>query len=121
MVTGPMPRNPNATNPKAKTAGATMSVPSPGRAHAISGCHQRRIAMSKPIRAHVARHKTGKNVQRRASLREEATTSRTWRDSMDVNTLTSSGITAPASVPQVITLDSFHQSEVSPPRSGIIA
>ena len=29
MVTGPMPRKPNATSPKANTAGATMSAPSP--------------------------------------------------------------------------------------------
>ena len=52
--------------------------------------------------------------------REEVTTSRTWVDSVEVNTLTSSGINAPASVPQVITLESFHQSVVSPPRSGIM-
>ena len=29
MVTGPMPRKPNATRPKAKTAGATMRAPRP--------------------------------------------------------------------------------------------
>ena len=29
MVTGPMPRNPNATRPKANTAGASISAPSP--------------------------------------------------------------------------------------------
>ena len=29
MVTGPMPRNPNATRPNAKTAGAIISWPSP--------------------------------------------------------------------------------------------
>ena len=29
IVTGPMPRNPNATSPNAKTAGAIMSDPSP--------------------------------------------------------------------------------------------
>jgi len=29
MVTGPIPRNPKATRPKAKTAGASMRVPSP--------------------------------------------------------------------------------------------
>ena len=51
--------------------------------------------------------------------REEVTTSRTWRDSVDVKILTSSGMMAPASVPQVITLDSFHHSVESPPRSGI--
>src|SRR5436305_5446373 len=29
IVTGPMPRNPNATRPKANTAGATINVPKP--------------------------------------------------------------------------------------------
>src|ERR671921_570892 len=51
--------------------------------------------------------------------RDDVTTSFTWRDSVDVNTFTNSGMIAPASVPHVMTLDSFHQSEPSP-RSGII-
>src|SRR5881396_2531654 len=46
--------------------------------------------------------------------RAEVTTSRTWPDSVDVNTLTSSGMIAPASVPHVMTVESFHQSEPSP-------
>src|SRR5450755_4288782 len=50
--------------------------------------------------------------------REEVTTSRTCPDSVDVNTLTNSGISAPARVPHVITVDSFHHKEVSPPNSG---
>src|SRR4051812_22642163 len=53
--------------------------------------------------------------------RDDVTTSRTCRDSVDVNTFTNSGMIAPASVPQVITSESFHQSDGSPPRSGIIA
>src|ERR1700738_4806639 len=51
---------------------------------------------------------------------EDVTTSRTCADSVDVNTFTSSGISAPASVPQVITVESFHHNEVSPPKSGTI-
>src|SRR6476661_10089414 len=51
---------------------------------------------------------------------DDVTTSFTCRDDVDVNTFTSSGMIAPASVPQVITVDSFHQS-VPPPRSGMIA
>src|SRR5712692_8719281 len=50
--------------------------------------------------------------------RVEATISFTWSDSTDVNTLTSSGMIAPASVPHVMMADSFHQSEPSP-RSGM--
>src|SRR6185503_16516512 len=46
------------------------------------------------------------------------TTSFTWPDSTDVKTFTNSGMIAPASVPQVITDDSFHHS-VPSPRPGI--
>ncbi len=45
---------------------------------------------------------------------DELTISRTCAESTDVKTFTSSGITAPASVPQVMTVDSFHQSDPSP-------
>ncbi len=51
---------------------------------------------------------------------DEITTSRTCREFMEVNALTSSGMTAPARVPQVITDESFHHSVVSPPRFGMI-
>src|SRR3954451_14680739 len=51
--------------------------------------------------------------------REAVTTSRTWAESVDVNTFTNSGITTPAIVPQVITVDNFHHRLESPPKSGI--
>src|SRR2546423_12482574 len=44
------------------------------------------------------------------------TTSLTCLELMDVNTLTSSGMIAPASVPQVMMVASFHHIVVSPPR-----
>ena len=50
--------------------------------------------------------------------RDEVTTSLTCADSVDVKSFTSSGMIAPASVPQVMTVESFHQSDPSP-RSGI--
>ena len=50
--------------------------------------------------------------------RELVTTSRTWREFTEVNTFTSSGMIAPASVPQVMIVDSFHHS-VPSPRSPI--
>src|SRR5947209_10530052 len=53
--------------------------------------------------------------------RDAMTTSRTCRDSVEVNTLTSSGMIAPASVPQVMIVESFHHIVVSPPRSGMSA
>src|SRR3954463_16201872 len=46
--------------------------------------------------------------------RDDVTTSLTCRDSVDVNTFTNSGMIAPASVPHVITSESFHQSVPSP-------
>ena len=46
------------------------------------------------------------------------TTSRTCPDSVEVKILTSSGMIAPASVPQVMMVESFHQS-VPSPRSAI--
>src|SRR5215831_17251606 len=51
---------------------------------------------------------------------EDVTTSRTWRDSVEVKTFTSSGITAPARVPQEMIDASFHHRVVSPPRSGMM-
>src|ERR1017187_1465091 len=50
----------------------------------------------------------------------EVTTSFTCPDDVEVNTLTSSGITAPASVPQEIIVASFHHCVGSPLRSGMI-
>src|SRR5690606_38772086 len=51
--------------------------------------------------------------------REEDTTSRTCAECVDVNTLTISGMMAPARVPQVMTSESCHQRSVFPARSGI--
>jgi len=50
---------------------------------------------------------------------DDVTTSFTCRDEVEVNTFTSSGMIAPASVPQVITVESFHHS-VPSPRFGMI-
>src|SRR5690349_8685606 len=52
---------------------------------------------------------------------EDVTTSATCFEFIEVNTLTSSGMMAPASVPQVITSESFHHSVGSFPRFGIIS
>src|SRR6266705_6474672 len=51
--------------------------------------------------------------------RDDVTISRTCRDPVDVKTFTNSGIMAPASVPQVITVESFHHRVVSPAKSGM--
>src|SRR6266513_1322204 len=51
--------------------------------------------------------------------RDDVTTSATCADSTEVKTFTSSGMIAPASVPQVMIAESFHQSDGSPPMSGM--
>src|SRR5262245_12734886 len=50
---------------------------------------------------------------------EDANTSRTCADSVEVKILTSSGMIAPASVPQLMISESFHQSVGSPPMFGM--
>src|SRR5262245_10242237 len=52
---------------------------------------------------------------------DAVTTSRTCAESTDVNTLMTSGMIAPASVPQLMMAESFHHSVGSPCRSGISA
>ena len=52
---------------------------------------------------------------------DDVTTSLTCEDSTDVKIFTSSGMIAPASVPQVMTVESFHQSDESPPGAPILA
>src|SRR5437762_1513386 len=51
--------------------------------------------------------------------REEVTTSRTCPESTDVNTFTNSGMMAPARVPHVMIVESFHHSVGLPPIFGI--
>src|SRR5216117_1145318 len=51
--------------------------------------------------------------------RDAVTTSRTWRDSVEVKTFTNSGMMAPARVPHVMMVESFHHSVVSPASSGM--
>src|SRR5450755_1203533 len=50
--------------------------------------------------------------------RDDVTTSLTCRDSVEVKTFTSSGMMAPANVPQEMMLASFHHCVVSPARLG---
>src|ERR1700748_270712 len=52
---------------------------------------------------------------------DEVTTSFTCAESTEVKTFTSSGITAPASVPQEMITESCHHRSVLPCRLGIIS
>ena len=92
------------------------------RREAHRGSRSRRRAISdhdrhaEPVRAEVAGDEARQDVERRAALlATSVTTSRTCADSVDVKTLTSSGMIAPASVPHVMIVESFHQSVVPSP------
>ena len=110
---------PPATSPNANTAGAIISEPRPWRL--IMYATDMRIMIVMP--SQYALKFPATNPDRMLSdgppSRDDVTTSRTCRDSVDVNTFTNYGMIAPASVPQVMTLDSFHQRLPSP-RCGII-
>src|SRR4051812_15469851 len=114
IVTGPMPRNPNATSPNANTAGAIISVPKPvvliRNPVAISAM----IDMPSQYALKFPATKPDRILSDAPPSRDEVTTSCTCADFTEVNTFTSSGMIAPASVPQVITAESFHHRLPSP-------
>src|SRR5262245_47847614 len=118
MVRGPIPRKRNTTRPKAKTAVDTISAPSPPLkryAMAINAAIQ--MPGQKPEKS--PETYPDRMLSDGPPSRDEVTTSPTWRDSVEVNTLTNSGMIAPAAVPQEMMIESCHQSWVSPPRFGI--
>src|SRR5215471_1212212 len=53
--------------------------------------------------------------------RDDVTTSLTCCDSVEVKTLTSSGMIAPAAVPHEMMIESCHHRSVLPPSSGTIS
>jgi hypothetical protein len=116
-----MPRNPNATSPNAKTAGAIMMFASCNP----SVLTPYAMAINATILApsQYALKLPATNPDRMLSdgppSLEDVTTSRTWVDSTDVKILTSSGMIAPAKVPHVITVESCHHRSARPPSSGI--
>src|SRR5207253_5566303 len=119
IVTGPMPKKPNATSPNANTAGASiipegnellMTYPAPIKTRIVSPSqYALKLPAMKPERM----------LSDAPPSRDAVTTSRTCRESVEVNTFTNSGMMAPAAVPQVMTNDNFHHSDGSPPMSGI--
>ena len=118
MVTGPMPRNPNATRPNANTAGATIRAPTPRpeirKAPAISAM----IAIPSQKAEKLPATSPERMFSEAPPWLELFTTSSVCTDDVEVNTFTSSGISAPARVPQETMVASFHHS-VPSPRSGI--
>src|SRR5437016_8265285 len=105
-----MPRNPNATSPKANTAGTAINIDNPivlkMKATPI------RITMLKPSQyaEKLPATKPDKILSEAPPSLDDLTTSCTCRDFVEVKTLTSSGMTAPASVPHEMIDASFHQS-----------
>src|SRR5882672_8759396 len=120
MVTGPMPRKPKATRPKANTAGAFMK-PMAGNSRLTRYATPMRMMMEMPIQNALKLPATRpeRMLSEAPPSREEVSTSRTWAEFIEVKTLTSSGMTAPANVPQLMMIESFHHNDGSPARLGI--
>src|SRR6476620_6720588 len=118
IVTGPMPRKPNATRPNATTAGATIRLAIPMLLMRYATVINPIIVIPSQKALKLPATRPDKMLSDGPPSRDDVTTSFTCRDSVEVNTLTSSGMIAPARVPQVITVESFHQ-KVPSPRSGI--
>jgi hypothetical protein len=114
MVTGPMPRKPKATRPKAKTAGAFM-IPNPASvliryAAAISATITPPIQKAEKLPA----VRPERMFSEAPPSRLAVTTSRTCLQWVEVKKVVTSGMIAPASVPQVMIEASFHHRCPSP-------
>src|SRR4029079_12866868 len=133
MVTGPMPRKPNATRPNANTVaaaphanGVIASALSPVAPAAARFCEYRRsvrpavdeiayaIAISAAIVRPIQSAETLPAVSPDRMLSDgppsfdAVTTSQPWPALQQEKTFPSSGIIAPASVPHEMIADSFH-------------
>src|SRR5579859_5767086 len=117
IVTGPMPRKPNATRPNAKTACAIIRFCRPRLLIAYAMPISDTMLRPSQYALKLPATKPERMFSDAPPSRDDVTTSRTWLDSTEVNTLTNSGMIAPASVPQLMIVDSFHQIDPSP-RSG---
>src|SRR5437588_13124923 len=110
-----MPRKPNATSPNANTAGAIISAASPYVLTTYAIDIRITIVMPSQYALKLPATKPERMSSDAAPSRADVTTSRTWLDSTDVKTLTSSGMTAPASVPQATPVAGSRQHAGSPP------
>src|SRR6185503_9595640 len=109
-----MPRNPNATRPNANTAGATINVPRPLVLMRYATAMRPMIVIPNQNALKLPATRPDRMLSDGPPSRDDVTTSRVCRDSVDVNTFTNSGMSAPAMVPQVMIVDSFHHKEESP-------
>src|SRR5882672_11248815 len=115
MVTGPMPRKPNATRPKAKIGAANRN--SPGMIAWMAAWPEKQYApnisrrITRPVQK--AEKLPATRPERMLSdappCLEDVTTSLTCRLSVEVKILVNSGINAPAMVRSEMMEDSTHQ------------
>src|SRR3954471_18686519 len=114
MVTGPMPRNPNATSPNAKIGAAKRNWS--GIIACTAACPEKqyapniRLKMQSPVQKAEKLPATSPERMFRDAppCFDEVTTSFTCRLSVDVKILVNSGINAPAIVPSEMMLESTH-------------
>src|SRR5688500_6553878 len=116
-----MPRKPNATRPNAKIAGAFISASSaPIVATHDAAAIRPMIARPSKYAEELPATRPDRMFSEAPPSRDDDTTSRTWRECVDVNTFTSSGMIAPASVPHVMTVESCHHRSGLSPRFGMV-
>src|SRR3954452_5280530 len=111
-----MPRNPNATRPKAKTVGASIRDSNVGLLLRRYAAPMSRVMTTPPIQKalKLPAVRPDNTLSDAPPSRLAVTTSRTWREWVEVKNVVTSGMSAPASVPQVMIVESFHHSVPSP-------
>src|SRR2546421_8756202 len=92
IVTGPIPRNPNATRPKANTGAATIKVERPSVLTPYAAPMRTTNTIPSQYALKLPATRPDRMLSDGPPSREAVTTSRTWPDSVEVNTFTSSGI-----------------------------
>ena len=68
MVTGPMPRKPKATRPKANTGAAIIRFAETAEADEVADGHQRDHGQAQVVGGEIAGHEAGENAERRAAF-----------------------------------------------------
>src|SRR5476651_909007 len=116
MVTGPMPKNPNATRPNAKIGAAKAN--SAGMmdisAGLVENCHAVNMStmMTSPIQKaeKLPATKPDRMFSEAPPCLEQLVTSLTCLELVLTKILVNSGINAPATVPQLMIADNTYQS-----------
>src|SRR5437660_6969982 len=135
MVTGPMPRNPKATNPKAKIGPANANFAGIIAINAlwVENCQAKNIntMMISPIQnaEKLPATKPERIFSEAPPCFEQLVTSFTWADLVLTNILVNSGMSAPATVPQLMIPDNTHHNagwatplaSTKSPRSSLLA